>query len=240
MTAPSGVGSDDAFARWTHLALPAGAVLFRKGDPGDAFFSVLDGEIDILTEDGVRLERLVAGDHFGELALLAGGHRHATARCVTAVRLRRLDRATFLSHLGHDGPLTEMTIQMLGARMTRTSAYLDYVTTWARLVTDGQYETARTSMLADAASRADGNIGRFIRSFVEMVDAVQDRERALRRQLQDLRIEFDRARHAQEVGKITGSDFFVALQGNAARIRARMHGAEGGAPPPGDSETTPS
>lgn len=229
MSAAAGAPApDDAFALWTAVALPAGAVLFRKGDPGDAFYTVVEGEIDIFTEDGVRLERLVAGDHFGELSLLAGGFRHATATCATAVRLRRLDRATFLANIGRDGPLTEMTIQMLGARMTRTSAYLDYVTAWARLVTDGQYEMARTSILADAAARADGNIGSFIRSFVEMVDAIQDRERDLKRQLQDLRIEFDRASHAQEVAQITASDFFQSLQGNAERIRARMRSGKGG------------
>lgn len=229
--------ADDAFALWTDVELPAGAAVFHKGDVGDAFYSVVEGEVDIFTEDGVRLERLVAGDHFGELALLAGGFRHATARCATATRLRRLDRATFLDHIGRDGPLTEVTIQMLGARMTRTSAYLDYVTTWARLVTEGQYEIARTSILADAAARADGNIGRFIRSFVQMVDAVQDREHTLMRQLQDLRIEFDRAVHAQEVGKITASDFFQTLQGNAARIRARMHASD--TPPRPDDATPP-
>ena len=222
MAAPSG----DTFALWTTVELPAGDALFRKGDPGDAFYTVVEGEIDIFTEDGVRLERLVAGDHFGELALLAGGFRHATASCVTAVRLRRLDRATFLANIGRDGPLTDMTIQMLGARMTRTSAYLDYVTAWARLVTDGQYEVARTSILADAAARADGNIGSFIRSFVEMVDAIQDRERDLKRRLQDLQIEFDRASHAREVTQITTSDFFQSLQGNAERIRARMRGQD--------------
>ena len=59
-----------------------------------------------------------------------------------------------------------------------------------------------------------------------LVDAIQDRERDLKRRLQDLQIEFDRASHAREVTQITTSDFFQSLQGNAERIRARMRGQD--------------
>lgn len=212
---------------WTTIDLPAGAEVFHRGDVGDAFYTVVTGEVDIVAADNVRLERLGPGDAFGELALLGAGTRKATAVCATDTRLRRLERATFLTHVGHDPALTEMTIAMLGTRMQRTSAYLDYVTTWARLVTEGRYDTARGLIQADASTHADGNITGFIQSFVEMLEAVQQREHQLLRDLQELRIEFDRTRREQEVAEITETDFFRSLQQNAERMRRRMKGAGG-------------
>ncbi|MGQ0384740.1 MAG: cyclic nucleotide-binding domain-containing protein [Gammaproteobacteria bacterium] len=72
----------------------AGAALFRRNDYTDTFFAIVDGEVEIeLGEvDRYRL-KLGAGQFFGEMSLLSGRRRSATAyagsRCVVVESPRR-------------------------------------------------------------------------------------------------------------------------------------------------------
>jgi CRP-like cAMP-binding protein len=82
------------------VASPGGYV-FREDDPGDAFYLVLEGELDIhkrLTPESRRslvIGRLGPGDGFGEIALMDGAPRTASIRARTACRLARLSRENF-------------------------------------------------------------------------------------------------------------------------------------------------
>lgn len=66
--------------------LPAGAVLARQGEPGDALFLLLDGVLAV-EHDGVPLAELGPGAVLGERAVLEGGRRTATLTAVTPVRV---------------------------------------------------------------------------------------------------------------------------------------------------------
>ena len=74
------------YVRSRHLA--ADETLFRAGDPGDALYIVARGEMEILGDESAvpqqthRIAQLGQGDAFGEMALLSGGQRTATARSV--------------------------------------------------------------------------------------------------------------------------------------------------------------
>jgi glutaminase len=65
---------------------PAGQVIFRAGDPGDSFYMVLSGLVDILIRvNGKRERRLVtirSGMSFGEFAMVTEQARSAEARAV--------------------------------------------------------------------------------------------------------------------------------------------------------------
>jgi putative ABC transport system ATP-binding protein len=60
---------------------PAGAVIVRQGDPGDKFYVIKSGTVDVIVEDAGK-RRTVAtlgkGSFFGEAALLTGAPRNAT------------------------------------------------------------------------------------------------------------------------------------------------------------------
>ena len=66
------------------VSKPAGTALFNYGDPGDSLYIVRAGEVEIFfkndTGERILLETARAGDFFGEISLLDGGARTASAR----------------------------------------------------------------------------------------------------------------------------------------------------------------
>src|SRR5215212_10690574 len=77
---------EDASALRSLLKLevkPAGSVLFRKGEGGDAMYLIEGGRVRIHIRDregaDVTLAELARGDFFGEMALLDGKPRSASA-----------------------------------------------------------------------------------------------------------------------------------------------------------------
>lgn len=77
------------------VEVPANQELFRAGDPGAALFIVAQGSVEILSDKDVPLATLSQGQTFGEMALLAGGVRTATARTRSPSVLLELARADF-------------------------------------------------------------------------------------------------------------------------------------------------
>jgi CRP-like cAMP-binding protein/Zn-dependent protease len=78
---------------------PAGADVIRQGDPGDRFYLVRQGRVEVLLRGADGAERVLnemgPGDYFGEMALLSDAPRSATVRAITPVRLWSLDKASF-------------------------------------------------------------------------------------------------------------------------------------------------
>jgi ATP-binding cassette subfamily B protein len=86
-----------------------GEVIVREGDPGDAFFILVEGKARVYKRgdngEDIPLNVLGPGDEFGEIALLEEGTRTASVRCSSEVRLYRLDRADFHRLLADDTDL---------------------------------------------------------------------------------------------------------------------------------------
>jgi sulfate permease, SulP family len=80
------------------VAWPAGAVVFRSGDPGSSLYLVTKGRasVHILHDDGdIRLATFAPGAVFGELALLDRGPRSATITADEDLRAFGLSEASF-------------------------------------------------------------------------------------------------------------------------------------------------
>jgi voltage-gated potassium channel len=72
---------------------PEGAVIMRRGEPGDCMYFVVDGEYEVQLQTGPI--RLGAGHFFGELALLTGEPRNATIIATRPCTLLALDIVDF-------------------------------------------------------------------------------------------------------------------------------------------------
>ena len=74
----------------------AGQIIFKRGDPGGAVFIVAAGQVQIFVEDttGSRIvfETAKMGDFFGELSLLDGDPRSASAQAIEKTRVLAVDR----------------------------------------------------------------------------------------------------------------------------------------------------
>jgi len=79
--------------------LPAGTVIFHKGDPADSFWIVNSGRVRVFLgdEDGIEtdLSELSAGQSFGEMALLTGEPRSANVETLEETQLIYLAKEEF-------------------------------------------------------------------------------------------------------------------------------------------------
>ena len=101
------------------VVLP-GTVIVRRGDVPKSMFFVTDGEVEVdVAPTPVRLRD---GDFFGEVALLRGFERLATARAVTRCRLLVLDAADFHDLMAADGDLREAVESVAEERLADLGA----------------------------------------------------------------------------------------------------------------------
>ncbi len=105
-----------------------GEVIFHEDDPADRMHIIVDGrvKISIASEDG--RERDIAlfqsGDCFGEMALLDGSNRSATATAVDATETMVLFRQGFLDFLGENPELAADVNTMLVQRLRNVNQML--------------------------------------------------------------------------------------------------------------------
>lgn len=85
---------DRLAAALTEVAAPRGTVLFRQGEPADRFYVIVDGAVGVV-RDGRPIARLIAGEFFGETALLFTEERTATIAATEDTVLWALDRSAF-------------------------------------------------------------------------------------------------------------------------------------------------
>ena len=81
---------------------PAGREVVHQGDPGDRFFIVARGDLEVIADDAGgprRIATLRDGDYFGETALLYDQPRSATVRTLAPSVLLSLRRRPFLALL---------------------------------------------------------------------------------------------------------------------------------------------
>ena len=85
----------------TRVEVPDGTVLLREGDESHDLYLVVEGKLR-LRRNGMELETLGPGRHFGALALLTGRPRTTSVLAVGPVVLTRIPRTAWTSFVEED------------------------------------------------------------------------------------------------------------------------------------------
>jgi len=117
-----------ALGKMDKIRLQAGSLLFRQGDAGACMYVIDSGKVRLSmdSEDGTTqpLALLEEADTFGEMALLTGEPRSATARAATDVELYVLDKEAFDRLVLEQPTISAFFISMLSQRLVRTNDLL--------------------------------------------------------------------------------------------------------------------
>lgn len=213
------------------VVCPAGATLFEQGDYGDAMYIIIEGRVRVHS-GGRTLTTLEKGSVFGEMAALDPEPRSASITALADLRLLRLERVPFAQLITSRPEVTNGIIhilcQTLRARttvMVEDFQYLQQVaqlTAAASAVEGGIYQPESI----DAVTQRSDALGQLARVFQRMIREVYTREQRLQQQVQELRIEVDKARQTQQVHKITGTDYFQQLRSKASNLRDQLEAKE--------------
>jgi CRP-like cAMP-binding protein len=82
-------------ARLEREDVAAGQTVVREGDPGERFYIVLSGMLNVSQESMGERRVLRPGDAFGEVALAMRIPRTASVRAITPAVVASCDQATF-------------------------------------------------------------------------------------------------------------------------------------------------
>jgi CRP-like cAMP-binding protein len=207
------------------IHLEAGAQLFLKGDVGDSLYVITAGRVRV--HDGeLTYNELGPGDVVGEMAVLDAEPRSASVTALEATALLCLGQEPLYALIGADVGVARGIIGVLCRQLRdRVSdlasdyAYLRQVhmiTAAAKAIESGGYDP---EAITEVTQRDDA-LGQLARVFQHMANEVIDRERRLKQEVYELRIEIDRTRQQVQVAEITDNDYFRQLQQRAAAMRA--------------------
>ena len=100
------------------IDVTSGTVLVREGRVAHEFFIIVSGEVAI-DQGGRVINNLTSGDFLGEIALVDGGPRTATATASTPCRLIVLTHAGFHQLLDTSPDIRRSVMEALGQRVRR-------------------------------------------------------------------------------------------------------------------------
>lgn len=139
----------------------AGHVVFNRGDPGDALYVVRKGVVEMWfkndTGERLVLETARPGDFFGELSLLDGGPRTASALVMEDVEALVIDRAD-LDEFFHLRPAAALDfLAATGRRLRETTNLLRHPASRDINEEDADQRT-RVMKIADGISDFSGSL----------------------------------------------------------------------------------
>ena len=120
-------------AAGTPVQLTRGARLFSAGDPGDAAYLLLSGELEVglSRADGSEtwLASLAAGAIIGDMAVLDGGQRSADCTATRASTLLRLHHAAVIATLAAEPEAALQLVALLVGRLRSVNALVEAAST---------------------------------------------------------------------------------------------------------------
>jgi CRP-like cAMP-binding protein len=208
--------------------LNAGEALFNKGDEGDALFMIDEGYLDIVTEDSqgstLVLNQCGPGETIGEMSLIDEEPRSAGVIANTDAHILALKRGDFFDMLETNPATANLLIRKISGRLRFATTYIEKATDWSRRIAEGDYKSALKEIESSKSDNTDeisneDKANQLLAAFFQMIEEVQAREDALKKEIQKLNFEIDQSKRKQEYEELTKSEFYTDLKAQAARLR---------------------
>jgi CRP-like cAMP-binding protein len=100
----------------------SGAPIVRFGEPGDAFFVILEGNASVVRPGGLPSIGIGPGDYFGEMALIDSAARSATVVAKSEVLCLRLATSPFMKMLRAEPEIAVVLLKQLAGRIRELQA----------------------------------------------------------------------------------------------------------------------
>ena len=114
-------GLDEMVRIADEIDVPAGTALTHEGRHEGYFFVIVSGTVRIEL-GGRTINTIGAGDFLGEIALLDGGPRTATATTVSPCRLLSMTHQRFHQLLDTSPPIRTAVLEAVGQRLRALDA----------------------------------------------------------------------------------------------------------------------
>ena len=141
-------------------------MIFRQGDPGDALYILIDGRVNIFLdgEDNkrVQLAELGEGSYFGDLALIDGKPRSASAQALEDSAFFLVGRTEFLQLMTNSQRILTQVLSGLSEHIRNTNQrYVDMNEKKERLQTQAELERHQSiaQMVAGVAHEINTPLG---------------------------------------------------------------------------------
>jgi CRP-like cAMP-binding protein len=120
--------ADQSLADRFGLRLSGGATVFRQGDPGGSMYVIRAGKVRVLKESQGR-QRVVTtlgpGDFFGEMAVVTGRPRCATAEVIEEAELLKVPADRLQEMISGTGEIAVRLIRHLAERLENANQFID-------------------------------------------------------------------------------------------------------------------
>ena len=120
--------ADQSLADRFGVHLKAGTTVFRQGDPGGSMYVIRAGKVRVLTESHGR-QRVVTtlgpGDFFGEMAVVTGRPRSASAEVVEEAELLKVPADKLQDMVTGAGEVAIRLIRHLAERLELANRFID-------------------------------------------------------------------------------------------------------------------
>lgn len=117
------------------LTYAAGQVMFNAGDPGDAAYIVIEGDVEISvpTPSGpIVVNTLGKNELIGEIAIFGEVPRTATARALSRLETLKISKELFIKVIRENPDAAIELIKILAARLANTTGQLTRTRTGGR------------------------------------------------------------------------------------------------------------
>ena len=154
--------TDQSLADSFGVRLSGGTTVFRQGDPGGSMYVIRAGKVRVLKEAHGR-QRVVTtlgpGDFFGEMAVVTGRPRTATAEVLEEAELLKVPAAKLQEMVAGNGEVAIRLIRQLADRIDHANRFIDLLLeddTTARVILELQeiLERAEGSTAPDVTDKA--------------------------------------------------------------------------------------